>query len=122
MKRGKLELASSGTLFLDEIGDLDLDLQGKLLKVLEEKVVQRVGGNKDIPVDVRIVAATHKNLQEAVRANRFRLDLFYRLNVFPIRLPPLRSRKDRHSITGSILSGRGKYRVWARCQLCRGRV
>ena len=92
MKRGKLELASNGTLFLDEIGDLDVDLQGKLLKVLEEKVVQRVGGNKDIPVDVRIVAATHKNLQNAVRANRFRLDLFYRLNVFPIRLPPLRSR------------------------------
>ena len=84
MKRGKVELASNGTLFLDEIGDLDLELQAKLLKVLEEKMIQRVGGNKDIPVDVRVVAATHKNLQEAVNQNRFRLDLFYRLNIFPI--------------------------------------
>lgn len=91
-KPGKLELASGGTLFLDEIGDLDLDLQAKLLRVLESRVIQRVGGNRDIPVDVRIVAATHKNLQEAVNANRFRMDLFYRLNVFPIRLPPLRAR------------------------------
>ena len=93
MKRGKVELASNGTLFLDEIGDLDLELQAKLLKVLEEKMIQRVGGNKDIPVDVRVVAATHKNLQEAVNQNRFRLDLFYRLNIFPIRLPPLRARQ-----------------------------
>lgn len=93
MKPGKVELASGGTLFLDEIGDLDLDLQAKLLRVLEQKVVQRVGSNKDLSVDVRIVAATHKNLQEAVNANRFRLDLFYRLNVFPIRLPPLRTRQ-----------------------------
>lgn len=93
MKRGKIELATHGTLFLDEIGDLDLDLQAKLLKVLEQKVIQRVGGNKDIPVEVRILAATHKNLQEAVNENRFRLDLFYRLNIFPIRLPPLRARQ-----------------------------
>jgi Nif-specific regulatory protein len=93
MKRGKIELASGGTLFLDEIGDLDLELQAKLLKVLEHKAIQRVGGSKEIPVDVRILAATHKNLQEAVNENRFRLDLFYRLNIFPIRLPPLRSRQ-----------------------------
>lgn len=93
MKRGKIELASGGTLFLDEIGDLDLELQAKLLKVLEQKVIQRVGGSTDIPVDVRVVAATHKNLQEAVNENRFRLDLFYRLNIFPIRLPPLRARQ-----------------------------
>jgi Nif-specific regulatory protein len=93
MKRGKIELASGGTLFLDEIGDLDLDLQAKLLKVLEQKVIQRVGSSKDIPVDVRVLAATHKNLQEAVNENRFRLDLFYRLNIFPIRLPPLRARQ-----------------------------
>ncbi len=92
-KQGKIELASGGTLFLDEIGDMDLDLQAKLLKVLEYKVIQRVGGSKDINVDVRILAATHKNLQEAVNENRFRLDLFYRLNVFPIRLPPLRARR-----------------------------
>jgi len=92
MKRGKIELASAGTLFLDEIGDLDLELQAKLLKVLEQKIIQRVGSSKDIQVDVRILAATHKNLQEAVNENRFRLDLFYRLNIFPIRLPPLRAR------------------------------
>jgi Nif-specific regulatory protein len=92
-KQGKIELASGGTLFLDEIGDMDLDLQAKLLKVLEYKVIQRVGGSKDINVDVRILAATHKNLQEAVNENRFRLDLFYRLNVFPIRLPALRARR-----------------------------
>jgi Nif-specific regulatory protein len=92
-KKGRIELADGGTLFLDEIGDLELDLQAKLLKVLESRSIQRVGGTRDIPVEVRIVAATHKNLQEAVNANRFRLDLFYRLNVFPIRLPPLRARK-----------------------------
>ncbi|MBR9884198.1 MAG: GAF domain-containing protein [Oceanospirillales bacterium] len=91
-KQGKIELASGGTLFLDEIGDLNLELQSKLLRVLESQVIQRVGGVKDIPVDVRIITATHKNLQEAVNRGRFRLDLFYRLNVFPIHLPPLRER------------------------------
>ncbi len=91
-KKGKIELAHNGTLFLDEIGDLDLDLQTKLLKVLEDREIQRIGSTKGIPVNVRIVAATHQNLQEAVNENRFRLDLFYRLNVFPIRLPPLRAR------------------------------
>ncbi len=92
VKKGRMELADGGTLFLDEIGDLDLELQAKLLRVLEYKVVQRVGATRDIPVDVRIVAATHQNLQEAVNDGHFRLDLFYRLNVFPIRLPPLRAR------------------------------
>ncbi len=92
-KTGKIELANGGTLFLDEIGDLELELQAKLLKVLEDRVIQRVGSTRGIPVDVRIVAATHQNLQEAVNDNRFRLDLFYRLNVFPIRLPPLRARQ-----------------------------
>lgn len=92
MKKGKIEMASGGTLFLDEIGDLELDLQVKLLKVLETRSIQRVGSSKDIPVDVRILAATHQNLQEAVNDGRFRLDLFYRLNVFPLRLPPLRAR------------------------------
>jgi len=91
-KPGKIELANGGTLFLDEIGDLNLELQSKLLRVLEGQMLQRVGGNKDIPVDVRIVTATHKNLQEAVNQGQFRLDLFYRLNVFPIHLPPLRDR------------------------------
>jgi len=97
-KKGKLELANGGTLFLDEIGDLDLELQSKLLKVLEDREIQRVGSVKSIPVDLRIVAATHKNLQEAVNQNRFRLDLFYRLNVFPIRLPALRDRQGDVSI------------------------
>lgn len=97
-KKGKLELANGGTLFLDEIGDLDLELQAKLLKVLEDNEIQRVGSVKPIPVDLRIVAATHQNLQEAVNQNRFRLDLFYRLNVFPIRLPALRARKGDVSI------------------------
>ena len=92
-KPGKIELASGGTLFLDEIGDLNLELQSKLLRVLEGQVIQRVGGNKDIPVDVRIVTATHKNLQTAVNHGQFRLDLFYRLNIFPIHLPPLRERE-----------------------------
>ncbi|MAE92937.1 MAG: sigma-54-dependent Fis family transcriptional regulator [Pelagibaca sp.] len=91
-KQGKIELANGGTLFLDEIGDLNLELQSKLLRVLEGQVIQRVGGVKDIPVDVRIITATHKNLQDAVNQGKFRLDLFYRLNVFPILLPPLRER------------------------------
>ncbi|MBR9828838.1 MAG: GAF domain-containing protein [Oceanospirillales bacterium] len=91
-KQGKIELANGGTLFLDEIGDLNMELQSKLLRVLENQVIQRVGGIRDITVDVRIVTATHKNLQEAVNRGTFRLDLFYRLNVFPIHLPPLRER------------------------------
>ena len=93
-KKGKLELANGGTLFLDEIGDLDLELQAKLLKVLEDGEIQRVGGTKAIHVNLRIVAATHQNLQEAVNENRFRLDLFYRLNVIPVSLQPLRARMD----------------------------
>lgn len=92
-KKGIVEMADGGTLFLDEIGDLGIDLQSKLLHVLERRVIKRVGGTKDIPVDVRIVAATHKNLQKAVNEGHFRLDLFYRLNVFPIHLPPLRERE-----------------------------
>lgn len=91
-KQGKFELAHGGTLFLDEIGDMSLDLQAKLLRVLQEPVIQRIGGVTDIPVDVRIVAATHQNLQQAVNEGKFRLDLFYRLNVLPIHLPPLRER------------------------------
>ena len=92
-KKGKIEMADGGTLFLDEIGDMSPDLQTKLLRVLEKRVIQRVGGNRDIPVTVRILAATHKNLQQAVNEGRFRLDLYYRLNVFPLHLPPLRERQ-----------------------------
>ena len=91
-KIGRMELASGGTLFLDEIGDLELALQAKLLRVIEYKMIQRVGGTKDIAVDIRIVSASHKDLQLAVQDNQFRLDLFYRLNVFPLRIPALRER------------------------------
>ena len=91
-RQGRLEQAHGGTLFLDEIGDLGLELQAKLLRLLEDGSIQRVGGSRAIPVDVRFITATHKNLQEAVNAGDFRLDLYYRLNVFPLTLPPLRER------------------------------
>ncbi|MFL5579201.1 MAG: sigma-54 interaction domain-containing protein [Gemmatimonadaceae bacterium] len=91
-KPGLFELADGGTLLLDEIGHLALPLQGKLLRALEERAIRRVGGTRTIPVDVRIVAATHVNLLAEVRAGRFREDLYYRLNVVPIELPPLRAR------------------------------
>jgi Nif-specific regulatory protein len=91
---GRFEQAHGGTLFLDEIGDLPLPVQVKILRVLQERVVERIGGRKEIPVDVRIVTATHQDLQQLVGAERFRLDLFYRLNVIPIRLPALRERPD----------------------------
>jgi DNA-binding NtrC family response regulator len=93
-KPGRFELAHSGTLFLDEIGDLPRDMQVKLLHVLQNQEFERVGGLKTIKIDVRIIAATNKNLQQEVREGRFREDLFYRLNVFPIHLPPLRERQD----------------------------
>jgi DNA-binding NtrC family response regulator len=92
MKRGLFEVAHGGTLFLDEVGDLAPDLQPKLLKVLERKTFRRLGGTREIEADVRLVAATNKDLEEEVRAGRFREDLFYRLNVLPLMLPPLRER------------------------------
>lgn len=91
---GKFELADGGTLFLDEIGDISAGAQAKLLRVLQEGELQRVGGNKNIQVDVRLVAATNKNLAEEVEQGRFRLDLFYRLRVIEISIPPLRERTD----------------------------
>ncbi len=93
-KVGKFDLAHRGTLFLDEIGDMSLATQAKILRVLEEKVFQRVGGNRDIIVDVRVIAATNKNLQAEISGGRFREDLYFRLNVFPFHLPPLRQRKE----------------------------
>jgi Nif-specific regulatory protein len=89
---GRFEQANGGTLFLDEIGDLPLPMQVKLLRVLQEKVIERLGGRLEVPVDVRIVAATHQDILGFVREGRFRLDLYYRLNVIPIRLPSLRER------------------------------
>jgi Nif-specific regulatory protein len=92
-KKGKFELAHNGTIFLDEIGSIGMDVQVKLLRVLQEKEFERVGGYETIKVDVRIIAATNKNLEQAVEAEAFRDDLYYRLNVFPIYMPPLRERK-----------------------------
>ena len=91
---GKFESANGGTVFLDEIADMQPFLQAKLLRVLQERVIQRVGGTTDIPIDVRIMAATNKDLETAVKANRFREDLFYRIAAFPIVVPPLRERRD----------------------------
>ena len=91
-RQGRFELAQSGTLFLDEIGDMPLSMQVKLLRVLQEKVFERVGGIKSIQADVRVLAATHRNLEEHVHEGKFREDLFYRLNVFPIEIPALRER------------------------------
>jgi len=93
-KKGRFELADSGTLFLDEIGDLPLDLQAKLLRVLQERSFERVGGTQTVAVDVRIVAATHQDLEAAIAAGKFREDLYYRLNVVPVVLPPLRERRE----------------------------
>ncbi len=91
---GRFEQAHHGTIFLDEIGDMDLQLQQKLLRVLQEQVIERVGGKGPIPVDVRIIAATHRNLELAIEENEFRPDLYFRLNVAVISLPPLRDRKE----------------------------
>ena len=93
-KLGKFELANKGTIFLDEIGSIGLDVQGNLLRVLQEKEFERVGGQKTLKADVRVIAATNKNLEQAVEEGTFRGDLYYRLNVFPIYMPPLRERKD----------------------------
>ncbi|RMD50967.1 MAG: sigma-54-dependent Fis family transcriptional regulator, partial [Ignavibacteria bacterium] len=91
---GKFEQADKGTLFLDEIGDMSLQAQAKVLRAIEEGIIERVGGNKQISVDVRIIAATNKNLEEEIEKGNFREDLYHRLNVIPIYVPPLRERKE----------------------------
>jgi sigma-54 specific flagellar transcriptional regulator A len=93
-RQGRFELADGGTLFLDEIGDMSLPMQVKLLRVLQERSFERVGSNKTIQCNVRIIAATHRDLEESIRQDKFREDLYYRLNVFPIKVPPLRDRMD----------------------------
>ena len=94
LRRGKFELAEGGTLFLDEIGDMSLSGQAKLLRVLEQKVIMRVGGSQNIAINVRVVAATNTNLIEAVRQRKFREDLYYRLSVVTQIIPPLRDRPE----------------------------
>ncbi|MBV1915347.1 MAG: sigma-54 dependent transcriptional regulator [Pseudomonadales bacterium] len=93
-RAGRFEMAQGGTILLDEIGDMPLDMQVKILRVLQERCFERVGGNKSIPADVRVIAATHKNLEEMIENGEFREDLYYRLNVFPIEMPSLRERSE----------------------------
>ncbi|OCC16191.1 transcriptional regulator, Fis family [Dissulfuribacter thermophilus] len=93
-KPGRFEIANGGTVFLDEIGDMSPDLQVKVLRVLQERCFERVGGIKEINIDIRVVAATNRDLEQAVKEGSFREDLYYRLNVIPIRVPPLRDRKE----------------------------
>jgi two-component system response regulator AtoC len=93
-KKGRFELAEGGTIFLDEIGEMSVDLQPKLLQVLQDREFHRLGGNSSIKVDVRVICATHRPLEEMVRDGRFRADLYYRLNVVQLKVPPLRARRD----------------------------
>ncbi len=93
-RKGRFEMAEKGTIFLDEIGDMPLPMQVKLLRVLQERSYERVGGNKSFKCDIRVIAATHRNLEESIEAGEFREDLFYRLNVFPIEMPSLKERPE----------------------------
>lgn len=97
-KQGLFELATGGSIFLDEIAEIPVHLQAKILRVIQEKVIRRIGGEKEIPIDVRIISATHRNLLEMVKESTFREDLYYRLNVIPVQLPPLRERKEDISV------------------------
>jgi len=116
-RKGRFEFAEGGTLLLDEIGDMSMPMQVKLLRVLQERCFERVGGNQTIRCNVRVIAATHRNLDAAISDNRFREDLFYRLNVFPIEMPPLRERAADLPLLITALtrqleeSGRGKVRL-----------
>jgi transcriptional regulator with PAS, ATPase and Fis domain len=97
-KKGKFELANGGTLFLDEIGDMNPVTQAKVLRALENRVIERLGGTQSIPVDVRVISATHRNLPVEIRAGKFREDLYYRLRVVTIELPALREHKEDISV------------------------
>ena len=105
-RRGKFELADGGTLFLDEIGDMSLKTQAKVLRALEEQAFERVGGKDTIRVDVRVIAASNQNLPERIAAGAFREDLYYRLNVIPIEVPPLRQRQGGPPAPGRALPRR----------------
>ena len=102
-KLGLFELAHGGTIFLDEIAEMDYINQSRLLRVLQERSVMRLGSDRVIAIDTRVIAATNKNLKEMVRSNKFREDLFFRLNVLRLELPPFRERPPRHSYHGGIL-------------------
>jgi sigma-54 specific flagellar transcriptional regulator A len=107
---GRFEFAEGGTLFLDEIGDMPLQMQLKLLRVLQERCYERVGSNRSIPCDVRVIAATHRNLEAAIKQGAFREDLFYRLNVFPLEIPPLRERlADLPALMKELLSRQARF-------------
>jgi sigma-54 specific flagellar transcriptional regulator A len=120
-RQGRFEMADGGTLFLDEIGDMSLPMQVKLLRVLQERTFERVGSSRSVSVNVRIIAATHVNLDQAIREGRFREDLFYRLNVFPIETPPLRERtEDLPLLVNDLVErldheGRGTIRLTPSC-------
>ncbi len=116
-RQGRFELAEGGTVFLDEIGDMSLAMQVKLNRVLQERTFERVGSNKSITADVRIVAATHVNLDEAISRGAFREDLYYRMNVFPIEMPPLRARTEDLPLLIEELIARGEYEGRARIRL-----
>ncbi|WP_067984321.1 sigma-54 dependent transcriptional regulator [Neptuniibacter pectenicola] len=107
-RAGRFELAQGGTLFLDEIGDMPLSMQVKLLRVLQERKFERIGGTKTLDADIRVIAATHKNLEDMIEAGTFREDLYYRLNVFPIEMPPLRERTEDIPLLLEELLGRLK--------------